>query len=300
MTNTTHDSIPPLGISIGLSFLICLVVLFFFISKQKHVDEKSFEFSPLTINLDKLNASRLQKIEPSILVDKRAIELKKIVRLRNADQFLNSLSNEEIEKRRVELLFHANETLEVGYFNAFWTVGDAFFKTCKSAILLIQDELKKNTSPQDFKKDEKYIGYRESCGNILPFLIEKNLLTPKGDFSSENSLEIIDLLNRYRWAETLRERRPIWEQLSTYEHDIFEEWIVKNKNESQKTRMRYARSASEGSKDPHKKRWLAKLYYQEGNTAASLQALKTLQKSKPDPFTKKMIEFLQEKTSTKN
>ncbi len=298
---TDEDGISSLSIAMLISFLICVSIFAYFVTNQTPVDDSAFAFQSTEIDQERLNSERASRLgdKKIDLSDPRAEKLISTARMRNAEQFSTLLSETERRRRDAEVVHRANEVLEMGWFPAFWAVGEKLMQECKAELSKVVVQIQKGAKPESFRKGDLYIHFRESCGDILPALFKRNLLTQHGQWVDKNGAQIADLSRRYAWAYILAERNHPSRQLTPYEYELYETWRITNtKGFSEKERMNYLKRADFLIKGFPTNLVLGKLSYQKQDYKSALDYLrKAEKKNEGGPEIGKLVRFLEKKTS---
>ncbi len=202
-------------------------------SEEAHI-QSGLEFPPLDIDKRQLeNARQAHYDDPDLhLIEDEIDTLLSIFRQANLTQFPSHSPESpddagELEQR---LTFLADDIILVSGVRGFQLVGEPIFDQCLRGL----DELLRAVQNGDIPISQAiedpparhFSAYRENCGNFLPFLYERNLVSTDGEWTQPAAPKLIDILQRYRWADLIRSRFPVHYQLSPYELEVFFRWRI--------------------------------------------------------------------------
>lgn len=290
------SDISSVGIAVGISFLLCLSVLGYFFTNQTKVSDDAFAFQPLVIDNARLEAERKSRLGDKVfdLKDPRIIGLLSVARMTNAEQFSTLLTDTEKIRREAERVHRANEVLEQGWFPAFWTVGEILLKDCKKELARVVTQIQKGADPANFRSSKDYIDYRESCGDILPVLFERNILSKRGQWIDPKGPEIVDLTLRYSWGFILADRRHPSRQLTPYEYELYETWRIGNeKGFTREERLKFLMRAKSRIEGFPANLLMAKMQFQAGKKQSALKLLQEAEKESGDAEIGRLKRYLE-------
>lgn len=126
----------------------------------------------------------------------------------------------------------ASEVLLVSGVRGFQLVGQPIFDQCSQGL----DELLQAIQREDLTLEraledppaEHFESYRKNCGNFLPFLRQRQLVSPQGEWNHPQGSELVHILQRYRWGDLIGNQFPVHYQMSPYELEIFFRWRVED------------------------------------------------------------------------
>ncbi len=295
--------ISSVGISVGLSILICVSILGYVFTNQKPLNESAFDFNPIEIDASRLSTERNARVgtKKFDMEDPRAKGLLSVMRMANAEQFSTLLTDDEKLKRQTELVHHANQALEQGWFPAFWSIGEILFRECRSELSKVVTQIQKGADPKTFRNAKEYINYREACGDMLPMLFKYNIISERGQWVDTYGPDIADLSLRYSWGFILADRRHPSQQLTPYEYELYEQWRVTNKEGfSREERLKFLGRAKNRIKDFPANLLMAKIQFQDGKSESALKLLTDAEKMNPtDPEIRRLKRYLEKTIKTK-
>jgi hypothetical protein len=222
--------------SLLAGFVICTLLAAAFgywrVGGQIGISEADFAFEPIAIDLQKLEAQREEKFKTVHLdrAPRRWKTLLETARDANRIQFATAASPMEASTLRGKLRFHANEVIPATGYDGFVAATQPLRQECLAGLEellaalrsgeLSMEQARKNPPANQFSR------YRDNCGKMLPMLVEHGLVTPEGNWSSDDAPIIVDILSRFRWAHIIANQRSPWRQLTPYEAKIFSRWRI--------------------------------------------------------------------------
>ncbi len=238
---------PARGLIIGSLIALAIAViglLMLFVSptgptdwtqKQQAELDAGLDFPPITIDEDRLHRERQQFYgEPDSELVQEEIDLFfEALFLTNANQFRveNPVLTEEGQDPANLLPYLADEILPVVGPDGFHVVAQPIYDQCLDGLEELTDDLAAGRiSFGDALTDPgpDYDLYRESCGHLLDALVEYRLIDDQGRWHIDQPLAVVDLLQRYRLAELIRNRFPLHRQLTDYDLESFHRWRIQH------------------------------------------------------------------------
>lgn len=206
-------------------------------SQRAHL-KSGIEFPPLSIDAQRLESQRSEFAEQSADVDLELleddiVELHEAFRLANVAQFSAPENDpgpppQEIADR---LHYLSNDVVVVTGPAAFQQIGEPIFEGCLAGLDELLDALRRgDIDPGDATEDppEQFELYRQNCGNMLPQLIRRGVIDDTGQLQHSDARNLVDILQRYRWADLIRSRYDITRQWSSYELELFTRWRIED------------------------------------------------------------------------
>ena len=196
--------------------------------------EHPLAFAPIQVDQDRLSRARDTQYREArkALESSPAKELVGLVRQLNALQFGGETAEQRKLARRIS--YTANDVIPITGYDSFIAAGEPTFERCATGLdTLLSDLRTGDIGLEQAKTDppaDTYAAYRRNCGNLLPTLIERNLVDASGHWTEPVDLTrtIVDILQRYRWADIIRSRRPPLQQLTDYERRLLTRWRIES------------------------------------------------------------------------
>lgn len=250
MTRIPEIKIEPMAPAIIIAFVICTAMILGALGwaiwgpepESDWTDEEiaqirsGIQFPPLRVDETRLAAARADHyvVADLQLYADSVEELRALARRANLTQFPphdpdNIIDHRELEHR---LIFAADEVVPAAGVRGFMSVGEPIFERCNRGLRDLLSAIRRNELPltqavEDPPADRFYL-YRENCGNLLPILIERHLVGADGQWQRTYSQVIVDLIQRYRWADLLHTRYPTHQQMAPYELELFFRWRIED------------------------------------------------------------------------
>ncbi len=193
-------------------------------------------FPPLTVDERRLQRDRDDfYTEPDLtLIEDEVDVLLDTFREANLAQFPAHGPEEELsaEQHVARVTFLANDVLVVAGVRGFQSVGAPVLDACRAGLEDILSAIQSGNLPLSQAAEDppadRFAQYRENCGNLLPFLIERNLVTSDGEWTHDDTPTLVDILQRYRWADLIGGQFPVHYQLAPYELELFYRWRIED------------------------------------------------------------------------
>jgi len=241
MTDRAHGSSPsglPPGVVMGLvaSLAAALGVAAWSASHRgRAVGDRPLEFRPIAVDHPRLDRQRQDRSANLQTAGEEAPieELLTHVRRLNGLQF-DEATRDRQTKLAEKISYLANDVIEITGYDAFIAAGRPLFERCRTGLQsLLADVRSGDVSLETARTDpdpDAYGDYRRNCGNLLPTLLERGLIDGEGRWTRPRDLKktIVDILQRYRWANIIRTRRPPLEQLTEYERRLLMRWRIED------------------------------------------------------------------------
>ncbi|MGM0558420.1 MAG: hypothetical protein ACQEVA_18695 [Myxococcota bacterium] len=222
---------------IGITVLVLVLgVVGFAVYKHQtapEVSEEDITFEPIRVETDRLLAERKERsaeIEPD-RAGKDLERLRETARKANEMSFgsPSRLDQQETQKR---LSIYANQIIPAYSYDGFIYSAEPLFIECGKGLESLLEAIRRGQITVERAREnppaDTFESYRENCGNVLPILIEQGLVTRDGEWTSESGPAIFDVLNRYRWAHVIDDRRKAMTQLTPYEQEILMRWRIED------------------------------------------------------------------------
>ncbi|RAL23731.1 hypothetical protein DL240_06120 [Lujinxingia litoralis] len=132
----------------------------------------------------------------------------------------------------------------------FVPLAEPTFEACASGLEELLDAIRRgaltlheaSTAPPA----KRFESYRDHCGNVLPMLRERALITEDARWSYASSPYIFSVLQRYRFADIIHTRQPLRLQLAPYELQLLTRWRIEDPNAFDvRTRRRHLARATD-------------------------------------------------------
>ncbi|MFP4597825.1 MAG: tetratricopeptide repeat protein [Persicimonas sp.] len=226
---------PGLDWTIVLGFTICALLAAGFgywrLSQAAQISEDSFAFEELQIDRERLDRQRQKKYGDINLRTAQA-EWQRILaaaRELNRGQF-TGLSQTAAAELSLEIKFLANELIPTTGYQGFVVSGEPLFHQCQEGLDELLEAVRTGQLSMKEAREappaDTFETYRDNCGNFLPLLVDRGLVTEDAQWAFEQAPIIVDLLNRYRWAHIIHDQQKPEAQLTAYGLITFERWRV--------------------------------------------------------------------------
>ena len=234
------------AISITIAILVAPIIAFFswsFFSEgqpdwspdERAQLESGIHFPPLEVIPQHLKRARQDHYdEPDLSSVAEEVErLRSFVQKANIAQFeeLSQANAEAYQELDHGLRLMADEVLPATGVTGFQSLGEPIFESCNSGLNdLLESVQRGEITIAEASEDppEHFSDYRENCGNLLPILLERRLVSPDGTWNHKFGSELVDIIQRYRWADLIHTRHPTSRQISPYELAIFYRWRIED------------------------------------------------------------------------
>lgn len=243
---TTEPMDPAIALTTGFLTLGLLVLLAFRImapgpdaewtDAEREAIHAGHQFPALLVDADRLDRARRDHYaspDLSSVTDEVASLRELIVRANNAqfpphdpDQIIDPVEME------AELQFLTDEIISVTGPRGFASVGDPHFQSCRQGLEDLLGALQSGNLPLSQAVEdppaERFTAYREHCGNLLPVLLDHSLVNSDGTWAREFAPDLVEILQRYRFASLAHSRHATNRQLSSYEVELFARWRIED------------------------------------------------------------------------
>lgn len=267
----------------------------------REVTDDDFKFPELTVNLQKLERQRQEKYADVNLqqVENEWQQLIAAAREVHRGQFAD-ISQEEQLKRAATVKVWANETILGSGFEGFVATGEPIFRECAAGLQELLGAVQKGEISLEKAQEElpgdRFTTYRDNCGNLLPVIAERGLVTEDGKWASKNAPVIADLLNRYRWAHIIHDQKDPWSQLTKEGARTLARWRVEDaKGYTVEQRRKFLSTLSSQFPDYNAEFALGLLAYRAGETQKALEHFERLAEAQPRSDFQRYTDFLRQK-----
>lgn len=203
--------------------------------RRAHI-ESGLDFPPLTVDHRRLERERDAFYrEPDLeLIADEIEELRTTFRQTNHTQFplhgtagtLEIMATAELLKQQ------ASDVLPVVGPRGFEPVARPHFDACREGIEDLAKAIRSGALPfsqaNHDPPPDRFQGYRKNCGNLLPVLHRHELIDDEGHWTHPDSLVLVDIIQRYRWADVVRSDFPAYRLISPYELELFYRWRIEH------------------------------------------------------------------------
>lgn len=114
----------------------------------------------------------------------------------------------------------------------FIPLGNAMFDQCATSLEELLDTLRRGAITMEEASTAppmpRFETYREACGNVIPMLRQRNLLTDDGLWRYASSPLVFNILQRLRFAEIVHDLQPTRLQLAPYEFQMLTRWRIED------------------------------------------------------------------------
>lgn len=223
--------------------------------QRAHI-ESGVEFPPLKIDTNRLEASRdefYKAPDPQRLEEVSDVDVdrfKDAFRTLNEAQFRGDDIPPEVDLQEASADYrHQIRTMITPLGKrAFVPVGEPLFAQCNQGLsrLLdaVRDEELSLTKAIEDPPADRFQDYRQNCGNLLAYLKKRNLIDSDGQWTRDDAAELVDIRQRYRWIDEVRQYYPTQKLMSPYELKVFYRWRVEDDEAySLQSRRDYLRTA---------------------------------------------------------
>ncbi|MFW5966571.1 MAG: hypothetical protein ACOCV2_03585 [Persicimonas sp.] len=217
----------------------------------------------------------------------------------NEAQF-EETSTSDRNELSVELKLLGHQVVPTTGYDGFVVSGEPLFEGCHEGLeTLLKDiqsgDIDLETAREDPPKDA-YDKYRKNCGNLLPHLLDRGLVTEEGEWGFEGAKTMVQILHRYRWAHIIyNEKRPR-AQLTPYEVELMDRWRLElAEGLSEEDRRRSLERLDKGNADYEVDYARAILAYESGDYEEALEQFEKLAEEKPGKHYEAYADFVREK-----
>lgn len=199
--------------------------------------QAGIHFPALKVDNARLEAARRAHYDsPDLgLVQDEVLQLHSLIRKANVNQFPVHDPSDRVDLQALDLQlrFAAEELLPVTGVRGFQRLGEPLFERCSGGVDALVRALGRGQIPLAQALEDppanRFQAYREYCGNLLPVLVERNLVTTDGRWNHNYKDALIDILQRYRFADLIHSQFATRRQLSSYELEIFYRWTIEDR-----------------------------------------------------------------------
>lgn len=198
--------------------------------------QSGIEFPPHRIDRSTLEASRnahYQEAELELIADE-VNRLRSLIQAANRAQFLGEESDPppDLQALDFELRYAAEEIIPVTGVRGFQRIGEPIFERCTRGVNALALALERDrialADALENPPAEEFQEYRSNCGNFLPLLIERSLIRTNGHWNHPDHELLLDVLQRYRFADLVHSQYSTHHQLAPYELEIYHRWIIED------------------------------------------------------------------------
>ncbi len=243
---TPEPMAPAIIVASLLTLTLCLIATGFAVWNRLSVDpmelrqqahiESGLEFPPLIVDDDRLHESRqtfYRDADIELIIDE-IDELRAIYHQVNDFQFpqhgtvdsLEVLATGQLLEEQVEAI------LPVLGPRGFEPVARPHFDACTDGLEDLSEAIRSGSIPFSQAAEDppadRFQAYRHNCGRLLPTLYRHGLIDDEGHWAQPHSLQIVDVIQRYRWAALVRGSYPAYRLISPYEMEIFYRWRIEH------------------------------------------------------------------------
>lgn len=265
------------------------------------ISEDDIVFEPLQVDRDRLLEERKERasdVQPERAGDDLE-RLRESARQANEMSFQSSTKVER-ETLNEKLSVYANQIMPAYGYDGFVYSAEPLFIECGKGLEELLDAVQRgqisiDDANQDLPEDT-FERYRKNCGNVLPMLVEQGLVTEEGEWSVEAGPAIFDVLNRYRWAHIIDDRRRAIMQLTPYEREILMRWRIEDAEAFDNAeRWRFLEQAR-GLLDDYNVAWAAGvLSMRDGNLEQALDYFQKAADAGEPEEADKVVDYLEQR-----
>lgn len=205
-------------------------------AEQRLQIESGLNFPPLQFDKARQQAAHREFYEtPDLSTQRDTVQaLHDLTQKANLTQFppLDGESLPPLAELDHHLRLLADELLPATGPRGFSSVGEPLFQACTEGLNDLLAALQAQELPlSQALKDpphQRFAQYRKNCGNALPVLLERHLITPDGTWAHDFGPELFGILQRYRWADLIHSRYSTDQQLAPYDLEIFSRWRIED------------------------------------------------------------------------
>jgi hypothetical protein len=242
---SNSSSSPQLGHSLWIAGLVAVVLggLIFWSRRPPERQRSPLAFPPLEIDraeLKRQRADRYGEARKTIRGTDQLSRLHEVVRRANERQFTShpKSNDEEETKTRRELRANikqaSHDVITLTGYDGYIASGEPIFEACRGGLERLLEAIRSGRISLERARTrpdaERFEAYRRNCGQLLPRLLELGLVDDGGRWASppDRSREILEILQRYRWAFNIsNSRRPLL-QLTPYERELLFKYRIRN------------------------------------------------------------------------
>lgn len=207
-----------------------------FDAQQKAHIHSGAEFPRLAVDTQKLRDSRRAHYqEPDLdTIEDEVKQLHTAFREINRVQFPSHSPDEENSSEQLELLipYLAGQIVSTTRADGFAIVGEPLFEQCLEGLDQVLAAISSDNLPMSQALEDppanRFSLYRNNCGNLLPELTAHELISTGGEWLHPEGRILVDIFQRYRWADLVRKDYPLHAQLSDYELQLFYQWRIES------------------------------------------------------------------------
>lgn len=217
------------------------------------------EFPPLEFDVQALKRQRAEKYDgarealQSDAARKDVDELHELVRRANKLQFQDASVDGSGEKLTKKISVTANRVVTYTGFEGFVAAGGSLYSKCQNGLTGLLRAIRggglalkeaKETPPR-----QRFGDYRANCGRVLPMLLNRGLVVADGRWAepAAQHRRLFDLLQRYRWASIISDRKPPLEQLTEEGRRVIMRWRIESDAYPLEARRRFLERVAQSS-----------------------------------------------------
>jgi hypothetical protein len=224
---------PTIGVTVLVLVLGVVGFALYQVQTAPEISADDVDFKPLKVDTERLLAERKER--SSEIAPNRAG--KDLQRLRETARQANEMSfgsptRLEQQETTKKLSIYANQIMPAYGYDGFIYSAEPLFIECGKGLESMLGAIRRGQITVEQATEgppaETFENYRQNCGNVLPILIEQGLITTEGEWTTDAGPAIFDVLNRYRWAHIIDDRRKAMTQLTPYEQEILMRWRIED------------------------------------------------------------------------
>jgi hypothetical protein len=290
---------PTIGITIVVLIIGVVAFAAFRVATAPEITEDDIAFEPLRVDTDRLLEERRERsrdVDPDREKESLA-QLREVAREANEMSF-GSPSQLERRTTAKKLSILADQVIPAyGYDGFIYSAKPLFIECGKGLEELLEAIRRGQLTVEDAQNPpaDTFERYRRNCGNVLPLLVEQGLVTSEGEWTTESGPAIFDVLNRYRWAHLIDDRRRAITQLTPYEREILMRWRIEEAEAFEPSeRWEYLNRAK--GLDGYDVNWAAGvLSYRDGNLEQALDYFQKAADNKENERADDIVEYLEKR-----
>ncbi len=145
----------------------------------------------------------------------------------------------EVERTGIQLLeklgYRANDVVVATGPKGFQVAADPLFENCQLGLDELLGAIRAGelelAEAIDAPPDEQFEAYRRYCGDLLPLLVNRNIIDENAEFTHPDAMALIDVFQRYRWVHyMIGDKYPLHMMLSPTELEVFFRWRIEDPN----------------------------------------------------------------------
>lgn len=288
--------------TIGITLLLLLIGVVGFaayrVMTAPEISDEDIGFEPLVVDTDRLLEEREERAQGADA--ERAGE--NLERLRATARKANAMSfgsPSQVERKTTSktLSILADQIIPAYGYDGFIYSAEPLFIECGKGLEELLEAIRRGQITAEEASsalpEDTFEAYRNNCGNVLPVLLEQGLVSSEGEWTSESGPAIFDVLNRYRWAHVINDRRRAIRQLTPYEQEILMRWRIEDARAFDTSeRWRFLEQARNLLED-YDVNWAAGvLSMRDGNLAQARDYFDKAAASDEHPLAEDIVEYL--------